>query len=192
MNYLERIASQLFEQAVVRGNRIVFPGGKNADTNESSASLTVTTRYNESINEVEYVIVPKIMTTYKPLVIEDLDHPEVPLATARRETQEETGIKVLACRKVAENPINDNVKIGKKHMQYGFWCYNYDDINMHKYPPLDGKTDVPFWVPASLLREYLWEKHHWLLDAVEAEILANKQLLLRVQGAPRKKLRAYG
>lgn len=161
---------------------IVVPGGENADNTGTSASMGIATRFNLDINEYEYWCVPKLHQLWLPenkeLVIE-MHYLEEPIGTMIRELMEETGMKVRQTKDLGYRQRPHHEKVAGVHLQHAYWIYDYDDTNIHKNPPSDGKTGIPLWIPQSMIRHHLWEGHHWILDLVQEAMKKEPQLIKR-------------
>ncbi len=186
MNYLAKVAHQLWKHAN-NGDILVVPGGQNADNQGITASFGLATAYNTDIQEVEYWLVPKLISAFArgELMLKDpeIHFLEEPKGTMVREVLEETGLKPLECIDLDNYQQNPHYeKAAGVHIQSAYWITRFDDRNVHKYPPMDGRTGVPLWVPESLVRNCLWKRHHWILDEVQARVARNEiQLMTRNQ-----------
>ena len=172
--YYEKCVIRLWKHKN-RKEELRIPGGKSK--NGDHASFGIIYRFNYQIQEIEILVVP-----YDPRFSPEEEIPvpdhgsaeeqtfsEDPRGTLEREILEETGIIAKSYHEIGRQSIRDN-RPGKQgqHWKY-LYCINvYDDTNLRQAPPKNSTIGTPFWVPLSLLSDYIFGHHMWMLNSFNA------------------------
>lgn len=164
MKTIGQIATQLGNH-IFKGREIRFPGGKSKDGNHACFGVIA----RNGIHGKEILVVP-----YDPqidkYILDDEEYPEDKRGTLTRELLEETGIQPFQYELLAENPVRDT-REGKteydKHIKYAWVITDYDASNIRTQPARSRRIYPPIWVPLTVLYEFLWDHHRWMLESFE-------------------------